>query len=171
MVGDPDRIPGWDPIPRDDQSYWRRFERAFAFQPGTDPATWPAIREPAPSVTYDLSPEFQSGRLTDRLETAAIKAMVEAFPEDTVLIALDWFHFGYRFCPHRFHTSPDATSRRAWPVPVTPNGDYSIFFTEDLSSGLFGHPWEQTLCVIGRPLLDALSLDWLPITRDHRPNR
>lgn len=162
-----DAVPGWDPLPGD-SPYWRRFEREFAFHPGTDPATWPAIREPVPSVTYDLSPEFRTGRLTDRLETAAIAAMVAALPEDAVLVALDWFHFGYRFRPHLFRTSPLATSRRAWPVPVTPNGDYGVFFTEDLATGLFGHPWEQTLCVFGPPLVDALDLDGLPVVRDHR---
>lgn len=34
--------------------------------------------------------------------------------------------------------------------------------------GTFGHPWEQTLCVFGEPLVSALApllTSWLPIKR------
>ena len=40
-------------------------------------------------------------------------------------------------------------------VPVLPNGDYYLYLAPDLSFGTFGHPWEQTICVFGAPLLAA----------------
>lgn len=53
-------------------------------------------------------------------------------------------------------------------MPVYPIGDYYAFLTEDFSEGTFGHPWEQTLCVIGHRLGATLgwSLEtWLPVKR------
>jgi hypothetical protein len=160
-----DTEPAWSPIPDEDSSYWTAFERRFAFRPGTDPATWPAIREPTPSLTIDLSPIFRDGgRRAGDVDALALEAMVEAFPAGTRLVALDWFHFGYWFWPHRF-----AAHGGSWPVPVFPNGDYRIFLTEDMTAGLFGHPWEQTLCVFGQPLINELSpklTRWLPVKRE-----
>lgn len=45
---------------------------------------------------------------------------------------------------------------------------YYAFLTDDFSTGTFGHPWEQTLCVIGDAMIDTLGrslLTWLPLTR------
>ena len=43
----------WEPIKYEEA--WDQFEAAFGFRPGMDPATWPAIDEPAGSITYDIS--------------------------------------------------------------------------------------------------------------------
>lgn len=43
--------------------------------------------------------------------------------------------------------------------------------TDDLTTGTFGHPWEQTLCIFGEPLVTTLApllTIWLPIKRDNR---
>jgi hypothetical protein len=57
---------------------------------------------------------------------------------------------------------------RRWPVEIFPDGDYYVFLSEDMTVGTFGHPWEQTLCVFGDPLLSTLVpllTSWLPIKR------
>jgi hypothetical protein len=48
-------------------------------------------------------------------------------------------------------------------VPVFPDGVYTLFLAADGRFGLFGHPWEMTVCVFGRELLDAYGEDppWL----------
>lgn len=49
-------------------------------------------------------------------------------------------------------------------------GDYYAFLTPDLEEGTFGHPWEQTLCVIGRRMVDSLGRSlgtWLPVKREN----
>jgi hypothetical protein len=80
------------------------------------------------------------------------------------LIVLDWQHPAYRFRP----ADQALTWRAEWRVPVYPDGDYYAFLTNDFTEGTFGHPWENTLCVIGERLGASLgrSLEtWLPIKR------
>ncbi|GAA1657890.1 DUF2716 domain-containing protein [Fodinicola feengrottensis] len=147
----------------DDERWRQRFQADFQFRPGTTVSSWPAIREPAGAVTIDLAPIFTAaGRGADDLDTQVLAAMIEAFPGGTGLAALDWFHSGFWFVPAHGELPP---------VRPFPNGDYHIFLTEDLTSGLFGHPWEQTLCVFGAGLVAALVPEltrWLPVKRDKR---
>lgn len=62
--------------------------------------------------------------------------------------ALDWQHQGYIFDPHG-----DARPPCVGPVP---NGDYYTFVEKEFRYLWFGHPWEWTVCLYGKPLLDAL---------------
>ena len=157
----------WRQIP-DYERYWTPFDARFHFRAGMDPATWPAIEEPAGSVTIDLSPVFARDDRGFGADEAAfndlvLHALTETFPSDCRLVALDWNHPAYWFWPHR-----QATLDEPWRVPAFPNGDYFILLTEDLSQGTFGHPWEQTLCVFGPELVGTLGprlSDWLPIKR------
>jgi hypothetical protein len=74
--------------------------------------------------------------------------------EDQWIYALDWQHPGYRFYPHR----PFSLNRLGeWPIPILPNGDYHIFLEQDFNFGVFGHPWEETICVLGEKLLSILE--------------
>jgi hypothetical protein len=164
--------PVWEPIPMDaDDTYWTPFNQRFAFRPGM--RSWPAIDEPRPSVTIDLGPVFNGSHAqfaagADAVNSLALTALVRVLDPDTSVIVLDWQHQTYRFWPHAFACQPD----QQWPTPVFPNGDYYIFLTEDMSMGTFGHPWEQTLCVFGEPLVSALVpmlTSWLPIKRSTRP--
>ena len=95
--------PAWEYI-EDYWLYWMPFEARFLFRPGVDPATWPAIREPLPSMTIDLTPvsDDDSGCRSDALDRLTLDAMLEAFPTDTRLVALNWNHSNYWFWPHRF---------------------------------------------------------------------
>lgn len=72
------------------------------------------------------------------------------------LYALDWQHTWYRVAPHQH---PDGLPPLAWPVPVFPDGDYHIFLADDFRFGVFGHPWEQTMCAFGDALLEALAIE------------
>jgi hypothetical protein len=79
---------------------------------------------------------------------------------------LDWQHQTYRFNPAR----QAMAWRPDWAVPVYPDGDYYAFLTPDLAAGTFGHPWEQTLCVIGPRLCATLGRSlatWLPTKRSN----
>lgn len=71
---------------------------------------------------------------------------------DEELVVLDWQHPCYRFSPHR-----QALNNAEWPVSIFPIGDYYAFLNHDLSMGTFGHPWEQTLCVFGTPMIERLG--------------
>jgi hypothetical protein len=157
-------LPHWEEIPLDRyDDYWGPFAQRFGFAPAH------GIDEPAPSVTIDLAPIFDAGQARfnagERAVNAlAVLAMTGAFPPDQRLLVLDWQHPCRWFWPHRQVLQPEPL----WWL-VFPNGDYHAVVTADLSTGTFGHPWEQTLCVFGRPLLDTLVpmlTSWLPIKRE-----
>jgi hypothetical protein len=87
------------------------------------------------------------------VNSLTLLALVRVLEPDTSLVALDWQHQTYRFWPHRLTCQPD----QQWQTEVFPNGDYYIFLTEDMSTGTFGRPWEQTLCIFGEPLVSPWS--------------
>jgi hypothetical protein len=153
-----------DRVENDD--YWASFKARFGFRAGVSPEAWPAISEPVPSVAFDLSVIAdgpQRGAAYDAINAEALRAFVWALP-NAELIVLDWQHPAYRFRP----AIQALTWRPEWRVPVYPDGDYYAFLTQDLGEGTFGHPWEQTLCVIGERLGASLgrSLEtWLPTKR------
>ena len=152
----------------DYEQVWTPFDERFHFRPGMDPTTWPAIVEPAGSVTFDLSPIFDRDDGGFSADEAAVNqlgldAFTEIWPDDTKLVALDWQHPAYWFWPHR-----QADLDEYWRVPMFTNGDYYALISMDWQQGTFGHPWEQTLCIFGSELTSALvpRLDsWLPIKR------
>src|SRR5262249_38612630 len=72
------------------------------------------------------------------------------------VFGLDWNHPCYLFDPH--HPGA-AAGPDPWPVPVLPNGDHYVFLAPDLRFGIDASCVEQTICVFGRPLLDALMAD------------
>ena len=122
---------------------WTRFERVFAFRPDTRPEGGPGILEPTPSRTYRF--EYPVHPLDESdLRESALRAFERCVPRSQRMYALDWNHACYWFDPH-------AASAQDWFHPVFPNGDYYIFLARDFSWGLFGHPWEQTICIFGEP--------------------
>lgn len=159
--------PGWTAL-EDQNRYWDLFTGRFGFRPGITESTWPAIAEPAPSITFDLTaPADVAGAWESRFDAVnaeALRCFVDEFAEDPTFVVLDWQHTGYRLDAAVHAAAPDAE----WRIPVYPNGDYYIFLRDDLSEGTFGHPWEQTLCVFGERLLGTLGrtlATWLPVKR------
>ncbi|QNG19944.1 DUF2716 domain-containing protein [Rhodococcus triatomae] len=160
--------PRWTQLDKTEKaSWWTAFNAVYNFQPGSETDPYPGIVEPKNSITFDLRGSSSPPRA--RVNTEAEEAFRTAFPSDTVLIALNWQHPGYRFRPHG-----DPLPQNISPIPVYPDGDYYLFFTEDLQCGTFGHPWHKTLCVFGEPLLSTLAealSTWLPVARrgGHEP--
>ncbi|HEY2043102.1 MAG TPA: DUF2716 domain-containing protein [Jatrophihabitans sp.] len=146
---------------------WAAFCEQFHFRPSTDPATWPAITEPVPSLTFDLGPVFDVGQAEFTRRVAAVneagfRSFAQCMGAGHRMIALDWQHPGYWYRP-----AEHAFDREA-PVPVFPNGDYYVHLREDFSGGTFGHPWERTLCVFGADFVETLGASlatWLPLKR------
>lgn len=163
----------WEGEGSEYQRVWDEFDSRFDFQPSTRPETWPAIKEPTPSVTYDLSTVITEENLA-RAEVAFGKVLLRGLQGSTSsgesVYALDWQHAGYEFTPS-LETPPSGLWD--WPVPALPNGDYYIFLARDLKWGVFGHPWEETWCVFGAPILESLTapaeFDVRTIRRDGTP--
>jgi hypothetical protein len=165
--------PAWIELsPDDNNRMWKAFDKRFQFRASIRPATWPAISEPIPSLTFDLAPIFAGGPSRFASGEAAVNAeglrsFVWALSEIERLAVLDWQHPGYWFRPGQ-HAATGSKASHTMPVTVFPNGDYYVFVSEDLRTGTFGHPWEQTLCVFGPELIDSLGValrTWLPLKR------
>jgi uncharacterized protein DUF2716 len=154
---------------------WREFGEQFRFRPSVQPDQWPGIDELSPSVTFSIGHVYgekeRYSSFVDDLNMKTLDALRACVLPEQRLAVLDWHHPCHWFYPHRAF---DAGSPEAWPIPVLPNGDYYIFLAEDLSFVIFGHPWEQTICIFGVPLITAIMSDPpalfdRPIHRDGAP--
>ena len=76
-----------------------------------------------------------------------------------------WYEH-YSFDPHQL----DGVGRDQWAHVPWPDGNFSIFFVEDIRLGLFGHPLQKTLCIFGAEMLDAIESD-LPLCLGHAIRR
>ena len=151
--------PAWEPLPdADERAVWDLFDEQFGFRPSVDPAEWPGIREPTPSVTYDISAVVAGQGVAAGADPNAdlFTAFKACVPPGARLYALDWQHTCYTFNPFGRVEFSEVYEGM---IPVVPNGDYSIFLADDLSFGAFGHPWEQTVCIFGQPMLSAIERD------------
>lgn len=150
--------PAWEPTGEEEErAIWDMFLERFDFRPSVNPRRWPGIREPRPSVTYDVSHALAGGEVAPALADLNMEAFTlfkACLQPGRRLLALDWQHPCYRFDPFgRFEFSE--TYHRM--IPVLPDGDYFIFLADDFSFGTFGHPWEQTICVLGQRLIDVVE--------------
>lgn len=146
---------------------WEPFTDRFQFEPDYDERARSAIREPAESVTLDLTQVFDGSPArfaagAAAIDAAACRAFVWLLGNDD-LIAMDWQHPSYHYSPAKH-----ALSELGLRVPVFPDGDYYIHAPLDFRWGTFGHPWQQTLCVWGDELTATLGSElstWLPVLR------
>ena len=147
----------WEVLTADEyEAVWTRFDLRFDFRPST--TSWPGFREPADSVTYHVGHVYgdpeRYQRLTLDLCRRLLTALRRCVAPNAFVHVLDWQHESYRFYPHvpfEFESEAD------WRVPPLPNGDYYIFVDPELAFGVLGHPWEQSMCVFGARLLDAVA--------------
>lgn len=136
---------GWTPLTEVEyDAVWDRFYDHFAFRPSVSAADWPSIREPTPSITFRFS--YDDAREDETYESWVLTRLRESTDPDSSIYALDWQHESFWFNPHQAND---------FEIPPFPDGDYYIFLTQDFSAGLFGHPWEQTICVFGDCFIDA----------------
>lgn len=127
---------------------WDRFYAYFKFRPDYHEHVLPAINEPEPHIVVDLSAEFSDtgiDNVNEQFDSAFHQLARQGHDR---LVALDWQHTCYWFFPLR----PSTTA----PLSVFPDGDYYAFVSPDFSFGTFGHPWQRSLCVFGKPLLQLL---------------
>lgn len=148
-----DPVSAWSLIPENQLDLiWERFSNRFRFRPSV--SSFPGITEPVPSVTYSVAGAFASLEdahpITDDLDDAALRVSSTMAGPSGRVIALDWQHECYYFEPSRHDGR--------WRIPALPYGEYSIFISEDMADGWFGHPWEETICVFGHRATSSLEL-------------
>ena len=136
---------GFMELKRDEyDEIWDRFEDRFAFKPNYYEQVIPAINEPPGSITYTLAPEFNESALK-QLNAVFLGAYRLVLPKGQWLYRLDWQHQSYKLDLH--------ASENEQPLAIYPDGDYYITLTEDMNTGTFGHPWQQSVCVFGDELV------------------
>ena len=139
---------------------WNQFNRIFDFKPSVEPKYWPGILEPTPSFTISLT-ESDYGTSPDEIDLVDFFQMSfnKLSGENRIRYILDWQHTCYY--------APDVFTNAPW---VFPDGDYAICLNEDMTVGTFGHPWEQTICVFGKELVDitrkALPREFSKVLRE-----
>jgi hypothetical protein len=149
----------WTKLEHDAQRLlWAEFADRYQFRVGVKPDVWPAIPEPTPSITWDLSSVFTSGDFANHSRGVAqlvldlLTACTEWWES---LVFHDWVHPSVLFWPHRID-SLDEVPR--WQTGgLFPNGDYTILLARGDRFGVFGHPWEQSLCVFGAHALTTMD--------------
>jgi hypothetical protein len=111
------------------------------------------VEGPSVVFSFEWPADLQSMELMNRtLDDAALKAMRWVVPPGESFVSLDWQHETFRVWPHEM---PRITE--PLPTPVLPNGDYYLHIDPDLRFGFLGQPWEQTITVFGRGLIDAFE--------------
>src|SRR5690606_17536483 len=145
----------WIELKGTEENYiWDRFFTQFNFIPSVKKENWQGIMEPTPSVTYEISHVYKEDNeqfkiINFNLMESVLKCFQNLLSKEEYLYALDWQHKCYKFYPHL----PFELEFDEWIVPLIPDGDYHIFLEKDLHFGIFGHPWEQTMCVFGEELI------------------
>jgi len=174
-----DAARGWTTLSKAANSAaWDEFERRFPLRLGMSPETWPAINEPSPSVTFDLTQVCDLARSEGadggrgyaaaecELERHFLRCFRGCTPTDGRVLALNYNHDGYSFDPAAL---AEPHEDDLWPETMAPIDEYRVFGPPGYHFGAFAHPWERSLCVFGRAFLDAVLSDrprWLgPILR------
>jgi len=136
----------------DDEEYnmvWDMIEHKYQFSPSIYPEKWPGIKEPAPSVTFSWKDVDGFYEQTEVLDNILIPAFITLSAKNKINYILDWQHTCYKLT--------GINLKESYPLGVFPDGDYHIWLSTDLSCGTFGHPWEESICIIGKELIDLVE--------------
>ena len=128
---------------------WGRFRKLFRFKPSM--SYFPAITTDTPQLKFDISEGFSSKFSAEQLEEVVIKIFKDITDPGERIYALNWQHESYDVDP-REQMDKDETGE--WVIPVFPNGEYFIFLTKDFNNVWFGHPWEETITLIGDEIVN-----------------
>src|SRR5437870_732528 len=127
---------------------WDKFYDLFHFKPSIN--DFPAIKTDRPQLKFDIKNCFSKDYPLDKLEKYALNLFAAVSEPGDRLYALDWQHDCYDFDPRE---QMDRGQFDGWVVPILPIGDYYIFLTKDFNNVWFGHPWEQTITLIGEDIV------------------
>jgi hypothetical protein len=145
-------------VPFSDKEYdqiWERIYRDFKFEPSI--SEFPSFKVPYPFITYDVSDYFGESVDLDAYDDLEEKALL-VFKENTsfneYILALDWQHECYWVNPN---VKFERDEFGEWIIPIFPNGDYYFFIQKDFKWGFLGHPWERSITIFGKELINGFG--------------
>lgn len=134
---------------------WDRVYSELKFSPSD--STFPSFKVPSPFITYDISHYFRESvdlDVYDDLEEKVLLVFKENTVSDEYIMALDWQHECYWV---NSHLKFNRNELDEWTIPIFPNGDYYFFIQKDFKWGYLGHPWEKSITIFGKELIDAFD--------------
>ncbi len=127
---------------------WNNFYELFDFSPST--TVFPALTTTMPQLKLDISRGFGPAYPLNELEQFALTLFNNITKPGDRLYALDWQHECFDFDSRQ---EMNRNEFEEWIIPIFPNGDYYIFMTKDFNNVWFGHPWEETITLIGENIV------------------
>lgn len=133
---------------------WNKMYDVYKFKPGTNhQCEW--IQIPCESKVY-----YKDTHWTAEQESI-INSCFEELTDDE-MYALDWQHDCFTFLPKEhipFEYEEYDSDRKCQVYFPTyyPNGDYHVFVDKEWKYGLFGHPWEHEIVVMGEKLIEMFE--------------
>jgi len=137
---------------------WDNFYRLFDFFPSID--KFPGIRTSLPQIKYSITKYYSTETSFSNLENVALVLFNSITNPGERLYALDWQHDCYDFDPRG---EMERDEFEEYIIPIFPNGDYYIFLTKDFKNVWFGHPWEQTITLIGHDIVQQAEIQNITI--------
>ncbi|MCG6142745.1 MULTISPECIES: DUF2716 domain-containing protein [Leptospira] len=134
---------------KESNSVWDKFEEKYQFKPSV--SEFPGIIKINPQLKLDLSECYHETFNNTEFENIASDLFKNITKPNERMYALDWQHESYDFDPRNIMDRNDKYDE--WLIPIFPNGDYYIFITKDFNNLWFGHPWEQTITLVGNDLI------------------
>lgn len=131
------------------EKVWDTFCEKYKFNPSVHKKDWPSIITKSPYFKIDISSYYESKikDIDNIIENIAIKTFQQITNKNEKMYALDWQHESYEFDPRLKMDRNNELNE--WIIPAVPNGDYYIFLTHDFENVWFGHPWEESITLVG----------------------
>lgn len=145
---------GWQRLnSAESERLWSTFFDRHRSPLSAEQREWPSFVEPHPFVTWSTSEATELSACVphefERLEYAArqqvLKALLDSPLETGFLYVVDPNHVGYILRPQVAAWAP--VDR--WPVSVIPIHNFVLYIDPSLTTGMFCHPREQSLCAFG----------------------
>jgi hypothetical protein len=133
---------------------WDKIYNEFNFEPSM--TNFPSFSPPVPFITYDISSIWGASNhdeLYFNLEAKFLESFQTLTNPNEYFYALDWQHDCYWI--NAFLDFPKDDLDR-WLIPAVPDGDYYFFIHNDFKWGILSHPWEKTITIFGKELIEKI---------------
>ncbi len=142
-------MPAWELIPRTEHaSLWSDSTRQFELPPAEDDRDWPSWKALSPSITYKL--QGWASMEPHPANRWAVGVMGACQPKGKPIVVVDWDHEFWWLDVH----DSQALADREGGVWLLTLGDYSVFLSRELKSGMFCSASDFTLTVFGEAFVE-----------------